>query len=326
MIKKFDLFFVFFLVPVLFFGGTASSGEVVDRIVAVVNDDIIRLVELNRAASRFEEQVRSKHYSADREHEEIYQIRMKVLNDLIDEKLADQEIRNTGIFVDEREIDNAVEQVKAMNYYSDEDLRMALKASDITMEEYRDEIKQQIRRNKLVNIKIKSKIIITDSDIENYYKNNPDKYAPKKKYMLRNILMTYPAGADTPLRETVYGRMRTVYQLLENGAVFDEIAKQYSEAMNANDGGMLGFFSYDELAKNIAEAIKGLKPGEFSSITETDQGYQIFFVEKIEEKGGRALSEVKDEIRQLLYEETVNKKFQTWIDQLRGEAHIEIIR
>jgi len=326
MIKKCYLFLCLFLVPVFVFCGAVSSAEIVDRIVAVVNDDIIRLVELNKAVSRLEEQIRSKNYSADREQEEIYKIRMEVLNNLIDEKLADQEIRNSGIFVDEREIDSAIEQVKAMNYYSDEDLRMALKASGISMEEYRDEIKQQILRNKLVNIKIKSKIIITDSDIETYYKNNPDKYASKKKYMLRNILMTCPAGADDQFRKKVYDRMQTVYHLLENGAEFTEIAKQYSEAVNADDGGLLGFFSFDELAPNIVQAIRGLKPGEFSPITETDQGYQIFFVEKIEEKGGRPLSEVTDEIRQLLYEEAVNKKFQTWIDQLREDAHIEIIR
>jgi len=160
----------------------AASAEGVDRIVAVVNNDIIRLVELNKAVSRFEDQIRSKGYPIDNENEEIYKIRMEVLDNLIDEKLADQEIRTSGIFADESDIDNAIEQVKAMNYYSDEDLRKALAASNVSMGEYRDEIKRQILRNKLVNIKIKSKIIITETDIKNYYEDHPDKYASKKKY------------------------------------------------------------------------------------------------------------------------------------------------
>ena len=325
MVKKVHFFFVLFLAS-LMFTGAASSGEVVDRIVAVVNDDIIRLVELNRAAAQVEEQIRSKQYPGDIEKEEIYKIRTEILNNLIDEKLADQEIRNTGIFVDEREIDNAIEQVKAMNYYSDEDLRAALAASNVSMTEYREEIKRQILRNKLVNTRIKSKIIITESDIENYYNNNLDKYAPKKYYELRNIIMLYPPGIDKRSREAVYDRMQTVYRELEAGASFEETAQQYSEAMNAEDGGMLGSFVFDELAENIRTAIKDLNAGEFSSITETDQGFQIFFVESIEDKGGRKLAEVTDEIRQLLYEKTVNDKFQAWIDELREEAHIRIIR
>jgi len=304
----------------------AISAEVVDRIVAVVNDDIIRLVELNKAASSFEDQIRLKRYFPDKENEEIYNIRLEVLNNLIDEKLADQEIRNAGIFVDEREIDNAIEQVKAMNYYSDEDLRQALTASGVGMEEYRDEIKRQILRNKLVNIKIKSKIIITETDIQTYYDNHPEKYASRKMYQLSNILMSYPASTDSESKQVVYNQIEGIYSQLGEGAVFQEIAQKYSEGMNASDGGSLGLFSLDELTESIAEAIRDLTSGEFSSITETDQGYQIFLVEKIEETGGRALTEVTDEISQLLYEESVNEKFQSWVKRLREDAHIKIIR
>jgi peptidyl-prolyl cis-trans isomerase SurA len=327
--KKYFLrpFFVLFFISItLLSAGVAESAEVVDRIVAIVNEDIVRLVELNKTVSRFEEQIRLKRFSPDQENEEIYKIRMEVLNNLIDEKLADQEIKNSSIFVDEREIDNAIEQVKAINYYSDEDLRKALTAGSVSMEEYREEIKRQILRNKLVNIKIKSKIITTESDIENYYENNLDKYASKTRYLLRNILMTYPIAMDSQSKQIVYSRMETVYKQLIDGVPFEEIAQKDSEAMNAEDGGRLGLFLLDELTEKIAEVIKGLKPGEFSSITETDQGYQLFFVENIEETAGRTLNEMTDEISQLLYEESVNEKFQSWIEDLREDAHIKIIR
>jgi peptidyl-prolyl cis-trans isomerase SurA len=283
----------------------------------VVNDDIIRLAELDRAVAPLEAQIRSKKFPPAREQEEIYRIRSEVLNNLIDEKLADQEIRSAGIFVDEREIDSAIEQVKAMNYYSDEDLRQALSASNVNMAEYREEIRHQILRNKLVNYKIKSKIIITESDIENYYAENPEKYSSKKKYLLSNILIPDPERRE---------QMQTVYRQLEAGMPFADAARKYSEAGNAVDGGRLGFFSLEDLAGSIQDAVKGLSAGDFSEITETDQGLQIFFVEKIEEQGGRTLDAMKDEIRQLLYEESVNKKFQSWIDELRDSSYIKIIR
>ena len=110
------------------------------------------------------------------------------------------------------------------------------------------------------------------------------------------------------------------------GAAFEKMAAEHSEAVNASDGGKLGLFSLDELAENIRAAVAPLPPGAFSPVIETDQGFQIFYVEDIKESGGKELSEVADEIRQKLYEEAVNKKFQSWIETLRKDADIKIIQ
>lgn len=296
---------------------SAFSAEIVDRIVAVVNDDIIRLKELNQAVAPMEKQIREKNDPLLREQEEIYKIRTEVLNNLIDEALADQEIREAGIFVEEREIDSAIEQVKAANYYSDEDLRQALTASGITMDAYREEIRHQMQRNKLVSQKIESKIIVTDSDIEAYYSAHPEKYASRKKYFLQNILITDPL--EDP-------KIQTVYEQLEKGMPFEEAAGMYSQAPNAAEGGRLGFFALEDLTETIRTAVGDLSPGEFSAVTETEQGLQIFYVREIKETPGRSLEDAEDEIRRLLYEENVNRKFQAWIETLRQEAHIKIIR
>lgn len=303
-----------------------DAAEVVDRIVAVVNDDIIRLVELNKAVAPVEQQIRDMNLSRDKEKETIYDKRMAVLNDLIDEKLADQEISRFHITVGVNEIDDAIERIKAMNYYTDEDIRKALSKNGLSMDDYRSDIKEQLLRNKLVNLKIKSNIIITQSDMQHYYDQHIDKYGSKRKYMLRNIIMMYPAMMDDESKKLVYARMETVHKQLANGELFEEAAKAYSEGSNAGDGGELGLFMMDELAEKIQVALKTMKPGEFSPIIETDQGYQIFFIEKIVDTPGRELSEVEDEIQHTLYEESVNEKFQSWIEDLRKDAHIRIIR
>ena len=308
------------------FSHPCFSAEVVDRIVAIVNDDIIRLTELNKALAPLEDQIRKKGLSTDMQQAEIYRLQQEMLNSLIDDKLADQEIKTAGIFVDEQEIDKAIEQVKSANYYSDEDLRSALTASGISMSDYRKEIKKQMQRNQLVNLKIKSKIIITDSDVLKYYNDHPESYAPQKKYMIRNIVMPLGFDIDAPSTQSNFGKMESIHQQLSDGASFEKMAMEYSEAMNAADGGKLGFFALDELAENIKSAVSPLEPGSFSSIIETDQGFQIFFVEDIQESGGKELSEVADEIRQKLYEDAVNKKFQSWIETLRKDADIKIIQ
>ena len=300
--------------------------EIVDRIVTVVNDDIIRLRELDRAASVFEAQIRGKAYPPEREAEEIYKLRTELLNNLIDEKLADQEIRNSGIFVDDAEVDEAIERIKAANYYSDEDLRTALTGNDVSMNDYREEIRRQILRNKLVNIRIKSKIIITPSDVKAYYEDHADQYAARKQYRLRNIVMDSPVPGDGGEALSPREAMADVHRRLSEGAAFDDLARTCSQAVNAADGGRLGLFALEELAENIATAVRDLKPGEFSEVTETERGFQIFYVETIEESGGVSLEAATDEIRRRLYEEAVNEKFQEWITQLREDAHIKIIR
>ncbi len=305
---------------------TCAGAEVVDRIVAVVNDDIITLSELNKAFAPYEAQIRAHGYSPIEEQEVIYNQRMEMLNDLIEDKLADQEIESAGIMVGEEEIDNAIEQIKAINRYTDEDLRQGLMATGMDMPRYREEIKKQILRTKLVNYRIKSNIVITKTEIKTYYDDHIAEYSPQKQYLLKNIFLPYPAVLEDGTQEAMQARMETILSELSQGVSFEEAAKKYSQAPNAQDGGALGLFRIDELSENIRTAVQELKQGEFSPVVETDQGYQIFYVERIDDVPGKSLDEASDEILKLLYDQAVNEKFSAWIEELRKNADIKIIR
>jgi peptidyl-prolyl cis-trans isomerase SurA len=303
-----------------------DCAEVVDRIVAVVNDDIIQLSELNEAFAPYEAQIHAYGYSPIEAREIIYNQRMDILNGLIDDKLAEQEIQSTGIMVSEEEIDNAIEQIKDINRYTDEDFRRGLAATGLDMPRYRQEIKKQILRNKLVNYRVKSNIVITQTEINAYYDSHIEDYSPKKHYRLKNIMMPYPSLSDAETPESVCLQMENILAELAQGAPFEETAKKYSQAVNAADGGALGIFVLDELSENIQAAVQGMAAGEFSSIVETDQGYQIFYVEGIADVPGKSLEEASDEILRKLYDQSVNEKFAAWIEELRKNADIKIIR
>jgi peptidyl-prolyl cis-trans isomerase SurA len=302
---------------------TAQGAELVDRIVAIVNDDIIRLAELNKAFEPIEKQIQSKGFPAEKEREIIYEERMKTLNNLVDDKLVEQKINQAGISVKDSEVDSAIAQIKSMNKYSQEEFEQALTASGLNPNDYRDEIKKQIMRNKLVNQEVTSNIVITNSEIQAYYDAHPETYQVRKKYFLRNILMAYPSGNESG--SDARSRMDQVAEKLKNGARFDEMAKAYSEAINADDGGRLGYFTIDDLTGSIKDAVSVMKPGEFSPVIETENGYQIFYVDEIAEVPSKSLSEASGEIRQKLYEDQVNEKFKTWVDEIKKEAHIKIL-
>ena len=304
----------------------AESAEVVDRIVAVVNDDIIALFELNRLFKPYAERIRALGYSTDKEHKMLFKVREDVLNQLIDQKLKDQEIKRFGIKISEENIDQTIERIKEANFYTDEDLRAALVRDGLSMEEYRERIKEQILRTRLVNIKVKSKIVITKEDIKSYYENHQDKYGGKKKYHLYNIIIKVPSFADEKEKLKIKARMDSILKELNEGKSFETMAKNYSKSSLGAEGGNLGLFGLDELSPQLRNIIKEMKAGEFTPVLDTDQGFQIFLVKEIVQTSGKPLEDVSPEIEGILFNEIVEKKYQSWLEDLRKQSVIKIIK
>ena len=303
-----------------------QSAEVVDRIVVVVNDDIILLSELDESFKPYADSIMAFGYSLDEERRTLFNAREKILNQLIDQKLTDQQIKRSNITVRDDEIDGAIERLKEANFFTDEELREMLGAEGLTLEEYRKRIKDQMLRAKLVNFEVKSKIVITKEDIESYYKSHSDKYGRIKKYRLNNIIMKVPSFASEEEKLMVLEKMEIVLTELNAGKSFDIIAKAYSESSYVSDEGGLGLFELKELSPRIQEAIRDMKAGEFTPVLDTDQGYQIFYLQEIVDVSGKSLEEASPEIEDILYKEIVDKKFRSWIDELRKRSHIKTIK
>ena len=318
--------------PILFcmFGfsiiAKAEDREVVDRIIAVVNDDIITLTELNQSFKPYAERIRTNGYPPDKEREMLFTVREDIINQLIDKKLSDQEIKRSEITISTKEIDNTIERIKESGFHTEEDLKEALAKEGLTMEEYREQLEEQLLRTKLVNYEIKSRIVITKEDIRSYCESHPDKYGEKKKYRLLNINMKAPLLDNEAEKLEIKNRMQTILEKLKEGYPFETILRNCSELSSSGCGGDLGLFSLDELSPQIKEALKMLKPGEFTSVLDTDQGYQIFYISEIVSTPARPLDEVSSEIEEKIFQEQVDKKFDAWLTDLRKRSHIKIIK
>ena len=305
----------------------AKPAQMVDRIVAIVNDNIITLYELNQAIKPYADRIKAMGYSYDKEQQLLYMVRKDVLNKLIDNILTDQEVKKTNISISDNEIDNTIENIKAANYNTDEDLRAILKNQGITMNSYRKSIKEQLLRMRLINMKVKSKIVITEKDLNTYYQEHLGEYKKEKKYHLRNIIIKKEElGLDNEEKQKILNKMDAVLELLKQGQTFYNLEKKYSESSLAEEGGDLGFFYIDELSPVIQEKIVVLKKGEYTPVIDTDQGYQIFYIEEIIETKGKSFEEAKLEIEEKLYKNIINKKFRTWLEALRKKSHIKIIK
>jgi peptidyl-prolyl cis-trans isomerase SurA len=302
-----------------------GNAVVVDRIVAIVNDDIVTLSELNEILDPYAEKIRTYGYSPEKEKEMLFNAREEIVNQLIEKTLADQEIQKAEIVVNESEIDSAVERIKKKNYWTDEELRENLANDGLTLEKYRQRMKKQIQRSRLLDYKVKSKIIVTNEDIGKYYKEHPEKYSGVVKYHLRNIIIKQPSISGGEEEGEVLNRMKGIQERLKQGESFEMLARLYSESTLAEGGGDLGLFQLKELSDSIQNAVKDLKAGQFTDILQTDKGYQIFFVENIVTIPGKKLEEASPEIEEELYNEMLDNALKSWIDDLKKDSHIKII-
>lgn len=297
--------------------------EVVDRIVAKVNDEIILLSELDEALESYAAQVNEQNPSSGNKEELMFKLRSDVLNQLVEKKLAEQQIKKLGIHVEDTEISSTIERVKQNNFFTDETLRQKLAENGMTMDHYRRNIREQILRAKLIDYKVKSNIIITKEDIQSYYNDHRKEYAGVTKYHLRNIIMQTPGYGEE--KQSVLERMETILARLQQGETFADLAVTYSESPIAEKGGDIGLFKPEDLDDSIGNALEKIKPGEFTDIIDTDLGYQIFYLEEIVTTDEIPLEKASPAIEETLYKQELEKKFKDWISDLKEEAHIQII-
>jgi peptidyl-prolyl cis-trans isomerase SurA len=330
LLKIIRLFYFYLLLVLSAFSfcaldaGLASGNEIVDRIVAVVNDDIITYLDLQKEMQPYEDKIRISDYSSDEEKRMLEKVRSEVLNRMIDERLAEQEARKNNITISEAEIDNSIENIKAANNWNDESFKAMLERRGISLEEYRKSVKENGMRVKLVNSAVKSAIVVTKEDAQAYYEAHRERYAGELHYHLEHITTLVPKGATDEAQTSLRQKMEKIYDELQAGVSFETMVQKYSQASNGIMAGDLGSVNFADIAPQLQAAVKSLAIGEYTPVIQTDRGYQIFYVQNIERIGGKTFEEARSEIEQKLYDEMVDEKFVSWLRELRNNAHIKI--
>ena len=150
------------------------AAETCNRVVAIVNNQVITLYELNKTIKEM------TGYSAEdlrlRDEQQFLDARKQILYRIIDDKIAEEKIKELKINISERQIDAAIERIKSDNHMTQEDLVARLQVDGVTYEKYRERIKGQIERAQLIEYEVKSKIIISEADISRYYEENKEQF------------------------------------------------------------------------------------------------------------------------------------------------------
>ena len=316
-------FLLFLTAAVFFLLSPSLSAEVVDRIVALVNGDVITQSEMEQMGTLVFEQVRKTSTAAER-GEKMKKARMDVLSHLIDSKLLEAEMQKRKIEVPERDVDSAIKDVLKNSGFTEVELRKALAQEGMTYSAYRQKVKDELGKMRLVSREIKSKIVIDEDEMKRYYRDNQEKFTDPLEVKIQQIFLPLPPDAPKDKAAAVQAEARAILEKARKGDDFTELAKSYSKGPEASEGGLLGWFKHKELLPELEGAGFNLKTGETSELIRSSAGFHIIRV--LERKGGepRPFAEVQFRIREEMSQDEAEKKFQEWLKDLRARAYIEM--
>ncbi len=309
-----------------------DAAQLVDRVVAVVNDDVITMSEVNSEGASYFRQINEKAPPAQVE-DALARAREEVLDSLIDKKLIAHEAEKQNVTVSDEEVQAAAEQMLINNKITREILETQLAQTGMTYESYLNSLRNQILQSKLINYEIRSRIIITNDMVLDYYDTHYTKHISEGGYYLMQMGFIWGKSSGNQSDAVKYAdkmdakkRAERVHALVTGGQDFRILAQKFSDLPSAADGGDLGIFQKEDMAPYMQDAILDLKPGSVSEIIETPSGYQFFKL--LSSQDGQivvqaSFDSVKEEIRKKLYDEQLKKQFDEWVMDIKNNAYID---
>jgi peptidyl-prolyl cis-trans isomerase SurA len=298
------------------------SAEILNRVVAVANNEIITLHELNAKIKVMTglDPIGLK----ERDEQGYLKAGRQILDQLINEKLAQEKVSEFGINVSSAEVDNAIAGIMRNTSATREGILAHLKEQGKSYEWYRETIKKQLKRMKLINQQVKSKIIIREERIKDYYNEHKDEYRLEEKVRLAVIFLGQKNLSDSSEARHLRRRADRIVSRLRNGEDFAKLAREFSGGPGADEGGDIGLFKASQLDPELIDIVKAMSVGDISEPIINPSGIRIFKLVEKQEKKLRTMEEVRDAIYRKLYLEEVDIMYSSWVKELREKAYIKI--
>ena len=301
---------------------SAGAEELIDRIVAVVNNEVITLSDLNKVTTLMFAGVDKQQAFTEEQRAEIEK---KALEQLIEKKLIEQKAKESSIKVDDKEVSRAVEDVLNKNNISLEKLKEILKKDGSSFEEYRKMLRSEILQSKVIGREVRSKVTITDKDIQEYYeKNVQQQEKPGEKVRIQQILFATPPDTTPKQVEKLTSQLEEIRAKIMAGDDFGQMAAKHSQDPSAKEGGDLGYFGRGELLPLIENTAFSLQAGEVSQVTRTPAGLHLIkVIDKKGAEGEKGAQSSRNEIEENLYRREVDVLFLKWMEELKKKAYIK---
>ena len=290
-----------------------GAAEVVDRIVAEVNNEIITMSELENMAKTVETQAGVKPKGPEEK-----KMQREMLEALIDRKLARAEAKRRGIVVADKEINAAMAQFKQRNNIpDDETFAKGLAQAGLSVKEFKQQLTDQMTQERLLVVVAGTKASVSDAEVRRLYDQRFKKGGTQVHII--TLRMPFPPGATQAQKDEIKQKAETIVGAIKRGESLAAAAGQFS--LKPSD---VGFVSQSDLEPRLAEYLDQLKPKEVAPIL-TQEGIQLMQVLGRRSGEARPFEEVAPEIRRILQQQEMEKYFGEWVKTLREKAHIKIM-
>lgn len=246
----------------------APADQPLDRIVAVVNDDVILQSELNEAVASVQQQYAGRAGQLP----PLNVLQQQVLNRLVLMRLQIQKAQDQGIRISNADVDQAVQSVAEQNKLSPEQLRAEVERSGASFASFREQLADQITVQRLHQSVVQDSVSVTDSEIDNLLSSPTYKAG---EVHLAHIQIGIPSGADATAIQASQAKAEQALAAIKGGMDFNAAAIRYSDAPDALDGGDLGWRRLDEIPPAFADTLAAMKPGDVSAALRGPTGFHI---------------------------------------------------
>ena len=299
-----------------------SGQEVVEEIVAVVNDDIITLTEFRMQYEMAEAQLRAQQMPSEQFDQQFALLKREFLNSMITELLLLQKAKELGLNVQEQ-LKAMIEKIKQdNNITSDADLRRAIAQQGMSYETWLKQYEEGMMRQGVLYTEVERAIVLEDSEIVQYYKKNPAEFTVPTEYKLNAV---YIAGEGRSAEEAE-ALKAAVDAKLASGAAFADTAAELSDPPMKEAKGELGTFKAGELEPALEAPVERLRAGETSGwISNKNAWYRLQLVEK-KDSFLRPFEDARKEVEEKIFNDKRAVKAEAFIKTLREQGYVKILK
>lgn len=315
--KKISAVFLIIFISLL---GSAAS-EVVEEIVAIVNDDIITLSQYKQFHDSLYQMLRAQLQGEEFE-KQYTRLRGEILDNMITDLLLLQLAREKQLNVSEQ-LRTTVEQIKKENNIeSDEQLRRELSRQGLDYEQWLKQLEDNFLRQALIFTEVDRSIVIEDSETVNYYKLHSQEFVEPEEYKLRAIYLS----SDERSQDELLALRKEVEDKIMAGDDFGALAGQYSDGSIKENQGDLGTLKKGELDSTLQVAIASLKPGEMTAWVQAKAGWYLLKLEEKKDSRLKSFEEVKKEIEEKIFSDKRTKKLKEFLKEIKEKSYIKILK
>jgi peptidyl-prolyl cis-trans isomerase SurA len=253
-----------------------------DRIVAVVNDDVITRHELDERVGLAVRQLQKQGTPLPATGILEKQVLERMILDMLQEQFA----KETGVRVNDVQLDRTLQRIAQNNNFSSlDEFRAKLEQEGVDFKKFREEIRDEIVSTQLREREVDSKLVISDSEIDNYLAAQDRQPGSGEEYLLSHILVLVPEQASADKIQASQQRAEQALAQLHNGADFAQVAAGFSDASDAMKGGSLGWRPSERLPALFLDALKNMHPGDVSPVLRSSNGFHIIKLVEQRSKG-----------------------------------------